>query len=104
MKISETERFQRRRWIDHSRASSGIEGIHPNKVTRDIEEAYIRGDLTNEQFLDALADLCGVPRDDHKAMAELSASLDRGEIDSDEFFRRYDAITGRDLCVKPENV
>ena len=99
--LSTEERENRRNWINATRRSSAIEGICPDQATIDIEEAYVRGELTGEQFADALADKCGVPRYDHKAISALCGSLECGDIDIEEFLLRYDALTGGDRARCP---
>jgi hypothetical protein len=90
---TEEESTNRRRFIENHRHSSAIEDIAPSDVTRQVEDAYLRGDLTEEQFSDYLPDSTGTKRYDHKALAALGESLSCGEIDSAEFLRRYDEIT-----------
>jgi uncharacterized membrane protein len=91
--LTEEESTERRRFIENHRHSSAIEGIGPSDATRQAEDAYLRGELTEEQFSDYLADSTGTKRYDHKALAALGESLSCGEIDSEEFLRRYDALT-----------
>jgi hypothetical protein len=93
--ISKAEQLSRRNSIDHNRSSSAIEGIYPDAATTAIEESYVRGELTPDQFSDALADMLGVQRYDHEALRSVVAQCERGEISVDELMARYDALTDR---------
>jgi uncharacterized membrane protein len=91
--LTEEECTNRCRFIENHRHSGAIEGIGPSDATRQAEDAYLRGDMTEEQFSDYLADSTGTKRYDHKALAALGESLSCGEIDGEEFLRRYDEVT-----------
>ena len=93
--ISKAAQLARRNSIDHNRSSSVIEGICPDAATTAIEESYVRGELTPDQFSDALADMLGVPPYDHDALRAVVAQCERGEISADEMMARYDSLTDR---------
>lgn len=94
MPISLDEQLRREQWIKHFRSSSAIEGLAPDEDTRRVEEAYIRGDLSETAFSDELARLSGTPPYDHQAITDLKASFERGEMTADLFLARFTELLG----------
>ncbi len=86
--------MRREQWIAYFRSSSAIEGLTPNEETRCIEDAYVRGDLSETAFSDELARLSGTPPYDHQAIADLKASFERGEITAEELVERLTEFLG----------
>lgn len=94
MPISTEEQLRREQWVSYFRSSSAIEGLVPDKETRRIEEAYVRGDLSETAFSDELARLSGTPPYDHQAITDLKAAFERGEMTADLFLARFTELLG----------
>lgn len=94
MPIAMKEQLSRERWIEYVRSSSAIEGLKPDAETQRIEEAYVRGDLSETEFSDELAKLAGVPPCDHQAIDDLKAAFARGEMSPDVFMARFSELLG----------
>lgn len=94
MPITTEEQLRRENWIAFFRSSSAIEGLVPNEETWRLEEAYVRGDLSEIAFSDALARLSGTPPYDHPAIADLKATFERGEMSADVFLARFTELLG----------
>jgi hypothetical protein len=94
MPITTEEQLRRENWVAFFRSSSAIEGLLPNEETRRLEEAYVRGDLSEIAFSDALARLSGTPPYDHQAIADLKATFHRGELSAEAFTVRFTELLG----------
>jgi hypothetical protein len=92
--ISIEEQLRRENWITYFRSSSAIEGLTPDDATRRIEEAYIRGDLSETAYSDELARLSGTQPYDHQAIADLKAAFERGEMPAEVFMARFTEMLG----------
>ena len=51
MTITPEEQAERRRSVDRARHSTEMEGGQSSPAARDVQEAYVRGDLTLDEYL-----------------------------------------------------
>lgn len=59
MVITAKEQARRRAIVEEARHSSEMEGGRSSEVDRALQEAYVRGELTLDQFLERATDARG---------------------------------------------
>ena len=94
MPITPEEQLRREQWVAYFRSSSAIEGLAPDEETRRVEEAYVRGELSETAFSDELAKLSGTTPYDHQAIVDLTAAFERGEMSIEAFLTRFTELLG----------
>lgn len=94
MPIAIEEQVRRENWVAYFRSSSAIEGLTPDEETLRIEEAYIRGELSETAFSDELARLSGTQPYDHQAIDDLKAAFERGEMPVEVFMAKFTEMLG----------
>lgn len=56
MTITSEEQARRRRSVDRARHSTEMEGGQSSPAARELPEAYVRGDLTLEEYVERATD------------------------------------------------